>query len=196
MKKKILACLGVMSIVAVMVIVVRNSYSGNTDIWALGGQGAVNNKDMLRLDSNYDLRLYYGDLYFGDVGTAPSTSAGGYYGVKVPCYNVGPAITAGMVVVSSNTGTGYCRSSEASGSTSVIGVAEGAIASGAVGYITVAGYATVLTTGTVAIGSVVVSSASAVGYGGGTTTPTTGTDLGVAMSAGTAAGGLTLIRLR
>jgi len=77
-----------------------------------------------------------------------------------------------------------------------IGISEGAVAAGSIGYITVGGYALALTTGTVNRGDTLVSTGTVSGYLGADTTPTTGADVGVALSSGTAAGGLTIIRLR
>jgi hypothetical protein len=153
-------------------------------------------KNAAVINSNGDVQLYQGSLYLGAKGTAPSIQSGGYYGLKVPFYNVGSALTSGDVVVSSNAAAGYGIKSTTTASTSVLGIAEGAIASGTVGYATVAGYAVVHTTGAVSIGDVLVSSASASGYAGVNNSPATATNLGVALSTGAAAGDTVLIRLR
>lgn len=87
--------------------------SANTDIVNWAGQGLYWAKDMVHIDSNYNLRLYNGNIVLGDNGltpttantqTTPSVTVGGYYGLKLPITN-GSGITsaAGMVVCSSFT---------------------------------------------------------------------------------------------
>ena len=195
-----------------------------TDRWTILGTGSLRNTAVAWIDSAYDffitdsasynafsvdstsgeVTIYNGDLQLGSDGTAPDTSSGGYYGVKVPFTNgTGITLSQGMIVCAS-TGTGAARAAVVTATTTVVGVAEGTITAGSVGYMTVSGYALVLATGTVIEGDVIVTTnvagGSAVyGYGGGTATPTTGTDVGVAMSrrvSGTEGAGLVLIRLR
>lgn len=178
-------------------------FSARTDIFTLQGGGTLRNIDVFRVDTNADvyvtnsssyngatidsatgeLTLYTGDLVLGGIGTVPSQS--NYFGVDIPFHNIGAALAQGDVVVASNTGTGYVMKSPATiDLTSVVGVAQGTIASGAVGYIRVAGLAIVKSTGTVAIGDALVSTGTAGGYVGADTTPTTGAKIGVALEAG------------
>ena len=193
-----------------------------TDRWTILGTGSLRNTAVAWIDSAYDffitdsasytafsvdstsgeVTIYNGDLQLGSDGTAPDTSSGGYYGIKVPFTNAsGQALTQGHIIVVNSTGTGTGKIVGVTSTTTILGVCEGTVAAGAVGYATVAGYALVLTTGTVLPGDVIVSSnpfgaGAVLGYGGADATPDSGADVGVAMSAGTAAGGLTLIRVR
>jgi hypothetical protein len=125
--------------------------------------------------------------------TLPTTTTASNYAQWIPVYNVGTAAAvAGDVLCSSNTGTGYVQVCPATtGATNVVGVAAAAIATVTKGWMVPrgGGYAVVHTTGTVNIGDLLVSTSSASGYATGNTAPTSGTDFGTAMSAGTAAGG-------
>lgn len=80
--------------------------------------------------------------------------------------------------------------------TSWIGVAAAAASTGTVVQVYTSGWVLALTTGTVSSGDTLVTTATARGYLGTDTTPTTGADVGVALGPGTSAGGLTRIRLR
>jgi hypothetical protein len=173
------------------------------DIAALRGQ------DAFRVDSTGNLRLYQGDVKLGDAGTTPgytaptSQTAGNYFGLKVPFYNAGTATTQGTVILASTTATnfGYGSSAAVLATTTVLGVADGVYANGAVGYMTISGYALVLTTGAVKIGDILISTdgtnaAGAVGYAGAKSSPAAATEIGVAFSSGTTAGGLTLVKLK
>lgn len=174
--------------------------ASNTDIWNLGGQGVYNAKDMVHVDSGYDFRLYNGDIVFGDngltpttnnIGTTPSTSVGGYYGLKFPITN-GSGITsvAGMVVCSSFSSTSVQGTFVSlTATTSVLGIVDGAYAVGSTMYMNITGYAVVLTTGAVKIGDLLVSSATTQGRAGAATgTVAVGTVIGKALTAGAAAG--------
>lgn len=158
--------------------------------------GSTRGLDAWRVDSTSDFYLYNGDINLGAGGTVPSTTAGAYPGIKVPLVNSGTPVTQGMVAVANSTGTGQGFSLSVLSTTAVVGIWDGTYATGATGYITVGGYALVLTSGAVSAGDVIVSSNTGIGYAGRNTTPTSGTDIGVALGQGTAAGGLTLIRLR
>src|SRR3990167_7521448 len=92
----------------------RAVYAADTDITALSGQGATNNIDVWRIDSNYTMHLatsaahdsfnVYGssgavDIWSGDIrlkgGLAtPSTTEGTYPAVKVQFLNGSGAATA------------------------------------------------------------------------------------------------------
>lgn len=125
--------------------------------------------------------------------TLPTTTTASNFSQWLPVYNVGSAAAVqGSVLCSSNTGTGYVQVCPATtGATNVVGVAAEAIATVSNGWMVPrgGGYAVVKTTGTVNIGDLLVSTSSASGYATGNTAPTSGTDFGTAMSAGTAAGG-------
>lgn len=159
--------------------------AGGNQIYELYSDGTLTIAGPLKSSNNYTATSV----------TLPTTTTGANFSHWIPVYNVGPAVTQGDVLIASNTGTGYVRSQPGtSGLTTVVGIAAEAIASGAKGWMCArgGGYAVVHTTGTVNIGDCLVSSATAVGYAGGSATPTTGTDFGTAMSAGTAAGGSVL----
>jgi hypothetical protein len=176
------------------------AFSDFTSFWAIKGIGSLTNTAIAYIDVARDFVLYDGDVRLGGKGSAPSTTAGEYPGYKVQIKNCGTAAwVQGHLIVVNDDAVGCGATVNGTDRTDVIGVSEGAVAVGSVGYITVAGYALVLTTGTVNRGDVIVSSAPGtglIGYAGADTTPTTGADVGVALSSGTAAGGLTLIRLR
>lgn len=166
-----------------------------SDAWTVNGNGALRNTAIAWIDSSYNMTLYNGNFVMGGIGSTPSTSAGGYYGIQLPCNNIGGAWTAGDIVISSATGTGNCRPGPATTDlTSVLGIAVTSNAgAGTVGYYTTAGYALAHTTGTVAIGDILTSTSSAAAYLAADNTPTAGATVGRALSAGTAAGGNTLI---
>lgn len=162
-----------------------------TDSWTIYGRGSFNNTPIAWIDSNRDLSLYDGDVVLGGIATTPSQS--NYFGVDIPFYNVGSALTQGDIVIASNTGTGYVRVSPATTDlTNVVGAAQGAVASGAVGFIRVAGLAILKSTGTIAIGDAIVSTVAAAGYVGADTTPTTGAKIGVALESASGDGDLFL----
>lgn len=174
------------------------TFSDFTNFWAIKGVGTLNNTAIAWLDTNRDFYLYDGDFYLGGKGSTPSTTAGEYPGLKVQLKNDGATAWAqGTLVIADADCAGCGKAGTATTDlTSWIGIAEEAVAAGAVGYVTVAGYALALTTGTVNRGDTLVSTTSAAGYLTGDSTPTTGADVGVALSSGTSAGGLTVVRLR
>jgi len=178
-------------------------WAAQTSIVSYKGEGALRAVDVYELDRAGDVNIYQGDIQLGQNGLTPSTTADTYPGMTVPVYNAyGASIPVGSVMIASTTSnilSGYGSIAAAASTTTVIGIAYETIASGAVGDMKISGYALVLTTGPVYPGDVLVSTnplSGAVGYAGADASPTTGSDIGVAMSAGTAAGGLTLIRLR
>lgn len=171
--------------------------ASNTDIWNLSGQGIYNAKDMVHVDSNYNFRLYNGNLVLGDNAltpsinnslTTPSITVGGYYGLKVPFYNGSGASTAlGSVIVASttyNNATNYEGSMvTALATTTILGVSDGIYANGSIGYMTISGYALVQTTGTVVQGTLLVSTDTLKGYTGPATgTVVVGTVIGTAVT--------------
>lgn len=182
------------------------TFSDFSNFWAIKGIGSLTNTAIAYIDSTRDFNLYDGDINQGVSGTRPSTTAGAYPGLTVPIYNgYSAAMAEGDVIIASVTATtsGYGSEGALTATTTVLGVAAEAIAVGAIGSMRVGGYAIVKTTGAVAIGDLLVSSAGvagvgAVGYAGKLAPGTSdliGCVLGKAMSVGTAAGGNTLILL-
>lgn len=143
--------------------------------------------------------------------TAPTSSTGANYGIKVPYTNAGSTtIAAGAVVMAGVSALGTVNTpglaTSVLSTSTWIGINESSLASGATGYMTVSGLALVLTTGTVAVGDLLISSvthgSTTQGYAGALISPSTGTlagnpyaVIGKALSVGTASGGLTLIKL-
>ena len=169
-----------------------------SDFWTITGIGALNTTAIAWIDTTRDFLLYDGDLVQGGKGNQPSTTAGEYPGHKVQIKNCGStAWVQGTLVTVEDSAAGCGQTSPATTDlTDWVGISEGAVAVSAIGYITVGGYALALTTGTVNRGDVLTSTGSAAGYLGSDTTPTTGADVAVALSSGTAAGGLTIVRVR
>jgi hypothetical protein len=202
MKKKVLLSLVLVGIGS-LIYGASNIF---TDFLSISGNGSLRNTSIFWIDANRDVSVYDGDVILGGSGSTPSTTAGTYPGVQVPFYNASATtLVQGNVIIASATnataGAGYGSIAAVLSTTNVVGICAGTVASGAVGWMTVSGYALVLTTGTVNMGNVLVSTAGTVGtgaagYAGAIVAPTSGTDIGIAMSQGTAAGGLTLVRLR
>lgn len=182
--------------------------AANSDPWNISGQGIYNAKDMVHIDSNYDIRTYNGDLIFGDNGftpstnnnqTTPSTTVGGYYGIEFPITNgSGISSAVGMVVVASTTASGVQGGFvSATATTTVLGVVDGTYATGTTMYYRTVGYATVLTTGSIKVGDLLVSSATAQGRAGAASgTVAVGTVIGKALTTGAAAGDTVLAILQ
>lgn len=169
--------------------------ASNTDVWNLAGQGIYNAQDMATVDNQYNFRLYNGSIFLGDnllvpsttnTQVSPSITSGGYYGVKVAIKYTG-AVTNGDVICSSNVATGNATRCSSNGSTTVIGVADNTYAAGAVGYMTVGGYSIIHTTSSVAIGDILISTATT-GFASTNNSATNGTVIGKALSVGAAAG--------
>lgn len=171
------------------------SNASRQDIAATGGGGVWNNIDVMRVDSDANLRLYNGSIVLGDNGVTPSATqtaspARGFYGLKVPFLNGASTTTSvGTVIIASVT-TGSFLSTDSVGvgtfallnaTTTVLGVADGAYAYNTVGYMTIAGYALVHTTGTVFAGDLLVSTAAAQGYAISNNSASNGTVIGKAM---------------
>ncbi len=156
-----------------------------TQVWLIDSDGSTQSAGPTR----------YGNNALVTSVTMPSILTGSQFAQQVPVYNVGAAVTLGDVLIASNTGTGYVMAGIASsGATNVVGVAAASIASGAKGWMVPlgGGYAVVHTTGTVAIGDILVTTTSAAAYLATNNSPSAGTTVAKAMSAGTAAGGSTL----
>lgn len=191
MKKKIflplLAVLGFVVIVhAADTVIIRYLHRGTSDqAFRLQSDGSV---AKLTLD---------GPFLTGDSDTSPTlptADTASYFADWRPVYNpLGSSIAKGTVLTSSNTGIGYVRPSAATGDlTGVLGVAAEDISALSKGWMVPRGgnYASMLTTGTVAIGDVLVTTGSAIGRVWTDNTPTTGADVAIALEAGTASGDL------
>ncbi len=156
-----------------------------------------------------------GAIAFGDAITSPTLptySTGDQFGVKVPFYNATGASTAkGQVLTSSSSVSAlvnigspfYANSVALVATTTVIGIADGVYASATTGWMTVSGYALVLTTGTVMPGDVLITTApsgSPKGYGSVTFSTATWANpksaFAVSVGSGNVAGGLTPVVLR
>ena len=124
--------------------------------------------------------------------TLPTTTTGASFSHQVPVYNpTASTLPQGTALISSNTGAGYVNITGTTiDLTGVIGVAAADIAATSKGWMIPVGggYAIVLTTGTVAVGDVLVTSGTVAGRLGTDNTPTTGAEVAVAMTAGVAAG--------
>lgn len=192
-KKKFLVGLIAFFLVAMGALELR---SANSDIWSVQGLGSLWNKDVAHVDSSGNFRLYNGSAILGDIGTTPSTSTGGFYGVKVPFLNVSTNSTAaGLAIVSaagtSTTGAGTFAA--VSATTTVIGICDGIYATNTVGYMTVAGYAIATGTGTFHIGDLVTTSPFLPGWVQPSNTTASGTVIGKAASTSSTSGGSVLI---
>jgi hypothetical protein len=145
----------------------------------------------------------------GNPTQTPTSTTAVLYGLKVPYVNAsGTTVPAGGVVIASVTAAAGVpvpgAPSVYTATSTWIGIAESALVAGGTGYMTISGYATVLTTGAVQIGEYIVSSAPVTGYAGSLGVNLSTSTLiqnwpfiiGKAMSVGTAAGGTTIILLR
>lgn len=168
---------------------IRHTVAGS-QIYELYSDGTVTLAGPLKSGNNYTATSI----------TLPTTTTGSNFAHWLPVTNIGTsALVQGDVVVSSNVSGGVVYVQKAPATTdltTVVGVAAEAIAAGAKGWMVPrgGGYAVVKTTGTVTIGDTLVSTSSASGYLTGDSTPTSGADVGTALSVGTAAGG-TIIAL-
>jgi hypothetical protein len=166
-----------------------------TEIWRIDNDGSFQNQSSFTTIGPVKM----GSNETGSSTTLPTTTTGSNFSHWVPVYNpTGSTIAAGTVLIASDTGTGYINVAPATTDLlNTVGVAAESIATVSNGWMVPrgAGLAVVLTTGTVSIGNVVVTTVSAAGYLTGDTTPTAEASVGVALSAGTASGGSTLVLL-
>lgn len=184
------------------VIYAQTPSSDIDDYFTIKGRGTEYNTSVGYIDSNKNFNIS-GGVYLGIQASTPSFTVGTHPGLKVPFVNKsGAVMVQGTVVVSSTTNnsqTGWGSQVAILATTTVLGVNDSACAVNAVCWMTVSGYALVLTTGAVQVGNILVSTAGtnnagAAGYAGVTTgTQVVGTEVGIAASSGTASGGLTLI---
>ncbi len=145
----------------------------------------------------------------GNPTVTPTSTTAVSYGEKVPYVNAsGVTIPAGAVVVASVTAQGGVPVPGAPcvtlSTNTWIGIAESALVANGTGYMTINGYATILTTGAVQVGEYLVSTGTPVGYAGSlgpnvsssTLTQNWPFIIGKAMSVGTATGGTTIILMK
>ena len=201
--KKWLYAFGFLTVVGIAYA--QTPSSDINDYFTIKGRGTEYNTSIGYIDSNKSFNVS-GDVVLGIQASTPSFTAGTYPSVKVPFVNKSGSVMAqGTVVLSSTTAgtrTGWGTQAAILATTTVMGVNEGACAVDAVCWMTIDGYALVLTTGAVSPGNILVSTAGtlgvgAAGYAGVTTgTQVVGTEIGIAVSSGTAAGGRTLILMR
>lgn len=198
MKNSFKFLLASLILIAGVGISVKASVSNDfSDFWTIKGIGALANTAIAYIDTSRDFNLYDGDIILGTKGNQPSTTAGEYPGFKVQIKNCGTvAWVQGTVVVANANAAGCGQASNTTGSTAILGIAEGAVAVNAVGSMTVNGWALALTTGTVNRGDVLISTGPNNGYLAANNSPSAATNMGVAVSSGNAAGGLTIIRVR
>lgn len=172
------------------------AYSVNDDKWNLSGEGVLYNKDMVTVDSNWNLKLRNGSITLGNGSVMPSTFSTtgamynigitnpGQFGLKVPFVNVGTAVSTGSVIITTATNVnnyiGYGVAATVVATNTVIGVADGFYAQNATGYMTITGYTLVLTSGVVKPGDVLVSSSTLAGYAGPATSTGAANNFGFA----------------
>lgn len=156
---------------------------GGNYVWILESTGATLQTGAMKS----------GNTLTGSSLTLPTTVTGSNFSRWVPVKNIGSsAVIQGQILIASNTGTGFVMGAPATlDLTNTVGVAAEGIASGATGWMVPrgGGYAVILASGTIAIGDVLVSSGATAGYAWSDTTPTTGAQLAIAMSANTSGSG-------
>lgn len=144
--------------------------------------------------------LKSGNSNTGSTVTLPTATTGSNYAHWVPVFNpTTSSIPVGTILIASNTGVAYIQPCPAIlSTTTIVGVAAGAIAASTKGWMVPlgGGYSVVLTTGIVNVGDVLVSSGTVAGRAGSNNAPTSGTDIGVAVTSGAAAGASVLAILR
>lgn len=197
-KSKWLAIVGMLVIgSATALIAARSTYlirylapGSTSQVWLLQQSGAVTQTGALKFGNNEDA-----------VTTLPTTTTADSFGVKVPFVNTGSGTTSrGQLILANSTSTtvGAGQTGIVLSTTSWIGVCDGAYTAGSKGWMTIDGYAAILTSGTVSPGDLITSTDTVTGYSGriaGGTSVLEGSVVGKAVSVGTAAGGLTVIRL-
>lgn len=194
-KSKWLALVGMLVIGAASLgIAGRSTYFqrftvGGNQKYVLETDGTITQTGALQFGNNED-----------NVTTLPTTTTADSFGVKVPAKNTMTATTVrGQVAIVNTTSTvvGAAVVASVASTTTWIGIWDGAYTANTIGWVTVSGYAAALTTGTVVSGDVLVTTNTSVGYLGvaPSTSAASASIVGHALTAGTAAGGLTVIRL-
>lgn len=178
---------------------------GGTEIYELDKEGDLE----IQGDFQADQLTSSEGLKLGDAPSSPTLPVVGTaddFSVKVPFYNQsGSTLALGSVILTTSgtvTSNGLAGTAAAVlATTTVMGVLDASCTSGAVCFMSVSGFAAVLTTGTVKIGDILVSTsgsngAGAAGYAGVTTgTQVVGTVIGKALEVGTSSGDLIMIKL-
>lgn len=145
-----------------------------------------------------------GDVRLGKDGTAEttSTSSGNSQGIMIPVkiHADSSAVLEGSVLVanpptSSGGDVVVSLGAATNDLTTIVGIAAEAGSAGDVIDMYISGFVLARTTGTVVAGNTLVSTTASAGYLAADATPTTGADVAVALSTGTAAGGLTKVLL-
>lgn len=165
--------------------------------------GEVKNNKGIPIISYYDESVVFNsDVSQNGIQlTSTATTSGTSVGLTKKAYLSGTAAAIeGSLLITTTPVSGYGLSVAVSlagaDQTSWLGVAKSAASTGSVVDVYYSGFVLALTTGTVAPGDTLVTSSLVRGYLAADVTPTTGADVGVALSAGVAAGGLTKIKLR
>jgi len=135
---------------------------------------------------------FAGDQTQGTPGSGSLiSSAGQTSSLSIPILVSSPVVVGNVIVVgAATTGNptfvgGY--PSTTTGATTVLGVADATASSGTVVNVNYSGYGVVLTTGAVAVGDLLVSSATASGLAGTNNSAAVGTVIGTALTTNTAA---------
>lgn len=167
-----------------------------TEVWRVDDDGSLENNSSITTVGP----IKYGNSETGSSTTLPTNSTASQFSNWVPVYNpTGSSIPVGTVLIASNTGIGYVNSAAATiDITGIVGIAAEAISATSNGWMIPrgGGYAVALTTGTIAIGDVLVTSGTVAGRLGVDNTPTTGADVAIAMEAGDAAGDSIVVIMR
>lgn len=193
------------------------SYPGSgagstTNLFCLDGSGNMTIKGGLNVNSipiNADGSFTsnglssVGGLLNGTPGVAVSTltTLGNSIGTRWPVYLLGtiPAVEGSVLIASATTsafsGVAVVVSTGVNNLTTVVGVASAPASTGSVVNMYTDGFVLALTTGTVNPGDVLVTTVTGSGYLAANNSPTSGTDVGVALSTGPSTSGLTRIRL-
>jgi hypothetical protein len=159
--------------------------SGGTERITIGNPTVINGALLLGVDSSSKTSVGNID---NRVRITPMLLAGTVNAVQ------GSALVA--TSTSTSPGAAVAVSAATIDLTTVVGVAKAAATVGSLVYVVDSGFALARTTGTVTPGTVLVTTQAAAGYLAANANSVWGADVGVAITTGTAAGGLTLIKLR
>ncbi len=146
------------------------------------------------------VRIYANENVYGLLLSTLTTS-GNSTGKTIQAYLAGSTnAVEGNLMVATHPAVGYglavVVAPAVTDLTSFLGIAKAATSTGSLVDVYYSGFVLALTTGTVLPGDTLVSTTSAFGYLTGDSTPTSGAAVGVALSSGTASGGLTKIKLK
>jgi hypothetical protein len=153
--------------------------------------------------TNLNSLMLDGSLYFGNAQEPNSVilnakTSADLWSIKVPFYNAsGVTIAKGSIITSVSNAQNYAYGTvtTAVATTTVLGVSDGLYSAGTTGYMVIAGYCTILTTGTIHIGDILVSTMTA-GYSAPSTgTQVVGSGVAKALSATTVTAGDSVVAL-